>query len=197
MIAIYKKLGRRYAEIGVYDDESRFYPHGVHLVVSGPGSTLTRYNVDPQYAGVLAAAKLAEDAMVNAIIDAQVPVPTEELTGVRLKAWEAYKAVIADHTPVTAMCNSAVTIAQAGIKALIEATKKQQVKIKTFDYTTAADLVVGKPVETETLKHFVSDARHFYDESIVAKSQMAIMKNEISALEAEIEILKKNLMSDS
>ena len=67
---IYKKVGRRYVEIGNFDDEYLHFPHGAHLVVSRKGGTLTRYNVEPAHAAVDAALQYVHDAMLAAMHEA-------------------------------------------------------------------------------------------------------------------------------
>lgn len=94
---IYKKVGRRYREIGVCDLEASYYPHGAHLVICEPGSQLTYYNIEPQDAAVLAAAQKLRAAMVTAMREASTPrltrVDRRPLTAKERKGWEAYKAV--------------------------------------------------------------------------------------------------------
>lgn len=34
METIYKKVGKRYREIGTSDDEQLYYAHGAHLIIS-------------------------------------------------------------------------------------------------------------------------------------------------------------------
>ena len=66
---IYQKHGRRYVEIGKYVDLD-CYEHGAHLLVVNKGSTSYLRNVEPDKAGVLAAMKIAKDAMVQAFMEA-------------------------------------------------------------------------------------------------------------------------------
>ena len=71
MTIIYKKVGRRYREIGVFDNEALYYPHGAHLIIVKPsGGSLTRYNVDPAHAELLAAAETMREAMMQAMREA-------------------------------------------------------------------------------------------------------------------------------
>ena len=56
MTTLYKKVGRRYRPVAEHEEWDR-YPAGAHLVVCSPGSTLRRFNVDPDRAGLLAAAE--------------------------------------------------------------------------------------------------------------------------------------------
>ena len=66
---IYQKHGRRYVELGKYVDLD-CYEYGAHLLVVNKGCTSYLRNVEPDKAGVLAAMKIAKDAMVKAFIEA-------------------------------------------------------------------------------------------------------------------------------
>lgn len=56
MTTLYKKVGRRYRPVAEYEEWDS-YPAGAHLVVCSPGSTLRRFSIDPDRAGLLAAAE--------------------------------------------------------------------------------------------------------------------------------------------
>lgn len=72
MSKLYKKVGRRYVEVGEYDREAMdYFPHGDHLVSVRPGNESRRYNIDPALAPLIAAGLYAEDAIVQAIYQAQ------------------------------------------------------------------------------------------------------------------------------
>ena len=67
----YEKVGSRYVPVAEYDSE--FYSSfskGTHLVISYPGGKSIRHNIDPAYAPMIAAGRLAEDAIANAIVNA-------------------------------------------------------------------------------------------------------------------------------
>ena len=66
---IYQKHGRRYVELGKYVDLD-CYEYGAHLLVVNKGCTSYLRNVEPDKAGVLAAMKIAKDAMVQAFMEA-------------------------------------------------------------------------------------------------------------------------------
>ena len=66
---IYQKHGRRYVELGKYVDLD-CYEHGAHLLVVNKGCTSYLRNIEPDKAGVLAAMKIAKDAMVQAFMEA-------------------------------------------------------------------------------------------------------------------------------
>ena len=64
----YEKRGRRYRPVSEYD--STFMdalPKGSHLVCVYPGGKSTLYNVEPNYAALIAAGRVAEDAVSRAI----------------------------------------------------------------------------------------------------------------------------------
>jgi hypothetical protein len=66
----YKKVGRRYVPVSEYDSNLLdAFPKGVHLVMSHPGGKSTRFNVDPNYAAMIAAGRVAEDAISKHIMD--------------------------------------------------------------------------------------------------------------------------------
>lgn len=121
---IYKKVGRRYVEIGTYDDEQLHYPHGAHLVWSRPGGVLTRYSIEPADAALLAASQRMYDAMLEAMRNADRWEPDHALKAKEKKAWEAYKAIAGEQSALRLKGPSLHDVVQAGIDALIEAVKK-------------------------------------------------------------------------
>ena len=129
-IPIYKKVGRRYHEIGVFDDEMLHFPHGAHLVISHAGGGLTRYNIDPAHAELLAAAETMRKAMMDAILDADrrhlvgAGNRSRALTDRERKGWEAYKAIAGEPQSLYLEGASLHDAIDAGIRALIEAVKE-------------------------------------------------------------------------
>lgn len=70
-VIFYVKKGRRYVPHSTYSSEfSDAFPKGTHLVQSYPGGSLRRYNIDPAYAPMIAAGRVAEDAISKRIHDA-------------------------------------------------------------------------------------------------------------------------------
>lgn len=68
---IYKKVGRRYVEIGEYDPEMFDHVgHGATLIVKHKNMTSRYYKVDPDVVPMLAAAKYCEDAVSSVIMKA-------------------------------------------------------------------------------------------------------------------------------
>ena len=70
-VTFYKKQGRRYIPVSEYDNELLdSYWKGTTLVVSKPGSTTRKYNVEPAFAPMAAAGVYAEDKISEAIMKA-------------------------------------------------------------------------------------------------------------------------------
>lgn len=67
----YIKKGRRYVPHSTYSNEfCDSFPKGTHLVQSYPGGSLRRYNIDPAYAPMIAAGRVAEDVISKRIMEA-------------------------------------------------------------------------------------------------------------------------------
>lgn len=88
----YEKVGRRYVPALEYDQKLiDALPKGNHLIMVYPGGSSTRYNVDPAYAPMIAAGRIAEDAVSKKLMAAteirrNYKMP-KELTPGQLKAW--------------------------------------------------------------------------------------------------------------
>lgn len=121
----YIKKGRRYIPHSSYSSEfCDSFPKGTHLVMSYPGGSSRRFNIDPNYAAMIAAGRVAEDAMCRAIQKASElkPMSTPITEGQR-KAWKKLAKEFGDEL-ATLHINSAHDIAQAGMKALMEEADK-------------------------------------------------------------------------
>ena len=118
----YKKVGRRYVPVYEYDSTLMdSFPKGSHLVVCYPGGQSRRFNIDPNYAALIAAGRVAEDAMHNAIRNAgemkQAAWGNVCLTNEQLAAWAHFKEVMGERGHYV-QYNSIHDIAEAGLKAL-------------------------------------------------------------------------------
>jgi hypothetical protein len=70
-IIFYIKKGRRYVPHSTYSSEfCDSFPKGTHLVQSYPGGSSRRFNIDPAYAPMIAAGRVAEDIISKRIMDA-------------------------------------------------------------------------------------------------------------------------------
>ena len=86
----YVKKGRRYIPHSSYSSEfCDSFPKGTHLVQSYPGGSSRRFNIDPAYAPMIAAGRVAEDAISRKIMDATAMRPKQApLTPGQRKAWD-------------------------------------------------------------------------------------------------------------
>lgn len=67
----YEKVGRKYVPVREYDSEFLdAFPKGTHIIISYPGGQSTRYNINADYAAMIAAGRVAEDAISHAIAKA-------------------------------------------------------------------------------------------------------------------------------
>ena len=121
----YIKEGRRYVPVSEYDSDLLDSFHkGTHLVMVYPGGKSTRYNVDPNFAAMIAAGRLAEDAICSAMIDASELRPQRTpLTKEQLRAWRALARSFGDEL-CTLQGASVRECAEAGIKAMQEEADK-------------------------------------------------------------------------
>ena len=115
----YEKIGRRYKP--VLENDNEFYdalPYGNHLIMCYPGGRSTRYNVNPALAPMIAACRVAEDQMSEAVRKASEMRPRrKELTVEQQRAWTRLNKVMGDDV-YTIEVASAREIAEAGLKAM-------------------------------------------------------------------------------
>jgi hypothetical protein len=86
----YEKVGRRYVPVSEYNEQwIDSFAKGTHLVQVYPGGSSRRYNVDPAYAPMIAAGRLAEDAISKALMKASDLRPKRApLTEAQKAAWD-------------------------------------------------------------------------------------------------------------
>ena len=117
----YEKIGRRYVPVSEYDSEYLdSFPKGNHLVMCYPGGSSRRYRIEPATAPMLAAGRVAEDALAKALVRAgeirmqrgQVP-----LTPGQKAAWENLVKEFGDSAKQLEW-PSAREVAEEGVKAL-------------------------------------------------------------------------------
>jgi hypothetical protein len=115
----YEKRGRRYVPVNEYDSElSDSLPKGTHLVMCYPGGRSTRYNINPNYAALLAASRVAETAMTGAIRKASELKPRQTpITEAQQRAWKKLAKEFGDDL-ATLQIDCAHDIAEAGLRAL-------------------------------------------------------------------------------
>ena len=96
------------------------FPKGNHLVMCYPGGSSRRFNIQPDYASLIAASRVAEDAISSAIVKASEMRPhNRPITEKQKKAWDNLAKAFGDERYYIEI-PSAREIAEAGIKALQE-----------------------------------------------------------------------------
>jgi len=115
----YEKVGRRYVPVAEYDNEFLdSFTKGNHLVMCYPGGTSRRFNIEPALAPMIAAGRVAEDAICRAISKASELRPQRTpLTPRQKRAWEELAAAFGDEL-CTLQGLSIHDCAQAGVEAM-------------------------------------------------------------------------------
>lgn len=136
----YIKEGRKYVPVAEYDsDLLDSFSKGTHLVMCYPGGTSRRFNVDPNYAAMIAAGRVAEDAICRAISKASELKPKQTpITPGQKKAWEKLAKEMGDGL-CTLYGLSVHDCAEAGVKAMQE----------------EADKLMSNPAVKKAYEHFV------------------------------------------
>jgi len=124
-VIFYVKKGRRYVPHSTYSSEfCDSFPKGTHLVQSYPGGSSRRFNIDPAYAPMIAAGRVAEDAMCRAMQKASEMKPkSTPITEGQRRAWKKLAKEFGEEL-ATLHVNSAHDIAEAGLKAMMEEADK-------------------------------------------------------------------------
>jgi hypothetical protein len=121
----YEKVGRKYLPVAEYDNDLMdAFTKGTHLVQVYPGGASRRYNIDPAYAPMIAASRVAEDAICRAISEASELRPKQTpITEGQRKAWKKLAQEFGDEL-CTLQGLSVRDCAEAGVKAMmVEADK--------------------------------------------------------------------------
>ena len=115
----YEKVGRRYVPVMEHDYELiDGLPYGNHMIMVYPGGQSTRYNIEPALAPMIAAGRVAEDRMCEAIRKASEMRPARTpITPGQQRAWKKLANEFGDELS-TLNTTSNHDIAQAGIKTL-------------------------------------------------------------------------------
>lgn len=121
----YKKVGRKYIPVAEYDSELiDSFPKGNHLVMTYPGGSSTRYNIDPNYAALIAAGRVAEDAVCQALYNAselrmRKEDRTKPMTQKQKEAWENLVKEFGESARQLEWA-SAREMAEMGVKAMMD-----------------------------------------------------------------------------
>ena len=116
----YEKQGRKYVPVAEYDNQFLdSFPKGNHLVMCYPGGSSRRFNIDPNYAAMIAAGRVAEDAMSKAVVKASEMRPQKTpITEKQRKAWENLSKAFGNERYYIEV-PSAREIAEEGVKAMM------------------------------------------------------------------------------
>jgi len=120
----YIKKGRKYIPHSTYSSEfCDSFPKGTHLVDVYPGGSSRRFNIDPAYAPMIAAGRVAEDAISEAIMKANELRPqTAPITPGAQRAWMKLKKELGNDAMLTR--GSAREAAEQAVKAMAEEAEK-------------------------------------------------------------------------
>lgn len=121
----YEKRGRRYVPVSEYDSEYLdSFSKGTHIVMCYPGGQSRRYNIDPNYAAMIAAGRHAEDAICRAINKASELRPSKTpITEAQQRAWRKLAKEMGEELFML-YGPSTRDIAEAGVKAMMEEADK-------------------------------------------------------------------------
>lgn len=126
----YKKVGKRYVPISEFDsDFSNSFTKGAHLIISKPGVSIYRRNVETDFIGLIAAGIYMEEELSRLIVQkAQARPQQKELTSEQLEAWQKLKDTFEGGLSYI-VYPSAQEIARECVKELV----KQAVSINESD----------------------------------------------------------------
>jgi hypothetical protein len=121
----YEKVGRRYVPVAEYNEDwMDSFKKGTHLVMVYPGGTSRRYNIDPNYAAMIAAGRVAENAISQAVVKASEMRPHKTpITEKQRKAWDNLTKAFGTERYYIEL-PSAREIAEQGTKAMMEEADK-------------------------------------------------------------------------
>lgn len=121
----YEKVGSRYKPVHEYDNDLMdSFSKGTHIVMCYPGGQSRRYNIDPNYAAMIAAGRVAEDEIARAIHMASELKPQQ--TPITLGQQRAWKKLAKEFGSDLCTLNhgSARDLAEAGVNAMMAEADK-------------------------------------------------------------------------
>ena len=115
----YRKVGRKYIAVSEYDsDYHDSFREGAHLVVCIPNGQSRIFNIEPEFAPMIAAGVCAREALATVIVKATDIRPSKTpLTPAQLKAWKALSKAFGEENHHLAW-PSAYEASDAAVKAL-------------------------------------------------------------------------------
>ena len=117
----YEKRGRRYYPVSEYDsDLLDSFSKGAHLVITYPGGQSRRYNVEPNYAAMIAAGRIAQEKIAEALRKASDLRPSRgAITEGQRKAWEKLSEEFGEDAH-TLTWPSAMDASEEAVKAMMQ-----------------------------------------------------------------------------
>ena len=136
----YEKVGRKYVPITEYDNEYLdSFSKGTHLVMCHPGGQSRRYNINPNYAAMIAAGRVAADEISRAIHMASELKPQQKpITEGQRKAWNKLSKEFGTER-FALQHSSARDVAEAGVNAMM----------------IEADILMTNPAVKNAYDHFL------------------------------------------
>ena len=140
----YEKKGRKYVPVAEYDSELLdSFPKGNHLVMCYPGGSSRRFNINPDYAAMIAAGRVAEDAMSEALMEAgKLRLASRsrerEMTPGQKAAWQNLVKEFGDSARQLEW-PSAREVAEKGVEAMIK----------------EAEVILSNPEVRKAYDHFI------------------------------------------
>ena len=122
----YEKRGRRYVPVAEYDSTYLdSFPKGNHLVMCYPGGSSRRFNIEPAYAPMIAAGRVAEDAICRRIQqETELRPANREIDEETQRKWKKFIATVPEDFRFMFTHGSARDAAEAGLKAMQEEADK-------------------------------------------------------------------------
>lgn len=121
----YKKQGRRYVPVSEYDSEYLdSFPKGNHLVMSYPGGQSRVFNIDPNYAAMIAAGRVAREKISEALRIASDLRPSKApITEGQRRAWKKLSKEFGEECHALTW-PSAMDASEAAVKVMQEEAMK-------------------------------------------------------------------------
>ena len=122
----YEKRGRRYVPVAEYDNELLdSFPKGNHLVMCYPGGASRRFNIEPALAPMIAAGRVAEDAICRRIQqETELRPANREIDEATQRKWKKFISTIPEDFRYMFTHGCARDAAEAGVKAMQEEADK-------------------------------------------------------------------------
>lgn len=111
------------------------FPQGAHLVIVNPGVRSTYFKIEPAYADLIAASKIALEAMTQRISEAcKLRQQKTKATPAEQRAFDLYLKALPKNSDCRTLIGrflSAHDVAQAGTDALLDAAKAKRARKPT------------------------------------------------------------------